>query len=109
MTDTTNGNNASGGLTNADVEAKIGKATKDMNTILMGVIIVLFVGFLALLAAISSPIIDAIEFRGSTYQDLSNQVSSQNTQIQVLQNKVDGLSQEICSFEKYRGFPCVSQ
>jgi hypothetical protein len=55
-----------------------------LNILTSGVLIVLGLGFVTLLIAVLSPIIDAWRFRTATYQDLINQVQEQNSKIDSL-------------------------
>lgn len=61
------------------------EATRRIDYLFTGVTIVLVIGFVTLLIAVISPIIDAWRFRTSTYQNLVNVVYEQN-------NKIDSLS-----------------
>jgi hypothetical protein len=66
--------------TKKDIDAYFEK----LNLLTHGVIIVLGLGFVTLLIAVLSPIIDAWRFRASTYENLVNQVTAQNNKIDAL-------------------------
>jgi len=71
------------------------KFTKDTHRILIGVIIVLFVGFASILIVGIGFIIDSYTFKGETYQNLVNQVNAQNTQISNLNTQITTLTNYI--------------
>jgi hypothetical protein len=66
--------------TKKDLDAHFEK----LNLITSGVIIILGLGFVTLLIAAISPIIDAWRFRSSTYENLVDQVNNQNSKIDIL-------------------------
>lgn len=67
------------------------EATKRIDLLLTGVVVVLFLGFASLLITAISPIIDAWRFRTSTYQSLINEVSEQSAKIEELTEEIEGL------------------
>ncbi len=75
-------------VTKEDLENKVDKATKRMDFLLTGVIVVMFLGFITLLISVLSPMIDAWRFKGSTYQNLVDKVIEQN-------NKIDDLNRTV--------------
>ena len=85
-------------LTNQSAKRIIDDANKSTNLILTGVIIVLFVGFLTMILAVVSPMIDAWRFRASSYENLVNQVSQQNAKIDLLLNKIEQIRDSSCVY-----------
>jgi hypothetical protein len=64
----------------------------NMGYLLGGVILVLMVGFITLLVAVLSPIIDANRFKTQTYQNLVDKITDQNSKIDNLTNKINEIS-----------------
>ncbi|MFZ2072800.1 MAG: hypothetical protein WAV10_03955 [Minisyncoccia bacterium] len=60
------------------------RTNKTTYLLLTGVLIVLFIGFATLFFTAIAPIIESWKFQGSTYQNLVNQINSQNTKIDFL-------------------------
>jgi hypothetical protein len=61
---------------------------KQHNLLIIGVIIVLFIGFASAFIAVGGLIVNYESDRQATYKNLENQVQAQNTQIQVLTNQI---------------------
>lgn len=73
--------------TKADVEA----AKTRNDNLMTGVVIVLFIGFISTFITGLGLIIDAWRFKAETYQNLVNQVATQNAKIDILTNKIHSL------------------
>ena len=88
--------------THADVQEAVDKATKRIDLLLTGVVIVMFVGFLTLLFTALSPIIDAWRFKASSYEELRNQIQQQNQEIKDQGSKIDVITKGL---QKYQILP----
>lgn len=76
-------------------KSEFDRITTVQHILMTGVIIVLFVGFTALMVAIVAPIIDAIRFRGDTYGDLRDKVVASNTKTDTATKEVEKINIEI--------------
>jgi hypothetical protein len=63
------------------IENKLDKFNENINKIFTAVIVVLTIGFVTLLIAVIDPIINAMVFKASTYQNLVDKIDRQNIQI----------------------------
>jgi hypothetical protein len=84
--------------TKDEVTAAVDTATKRIDLLLTGVIIVMLIGFAALLVAVAAPIIDAWRFKATTYESLRDKVESQNVKIDALSEKFQN-----CNVKKSSG------
>lgn len=84
-------NNASTPATKGDLD----KFTKDTHRILIGITVVLFVGIIGIFMTAFGFMIDAWRFKGETYENLVNQVNSQDGQITNLNTQVVNLTNYI--------------
>ncbi len=71
-------------ITHAEAE----KLKTDLTTVFWILGSVLAVGFITVLVAMLSPIIDAWRFRTTTYQNLIDKVNQTNAQVQTLTNEI---------------------
>lgn len=71
----------------------LNKKVEDLNTIMIALVIVLFIGFAAMFGTIATLIISHFDNSQSTYQELRDQVQAQNA-------KVDELTQAIQNQQK---------
>ncbi len=81
-------------LTPDEIRSWFNDQNQRFDKIMAAVIIVLGLGFVTLLIAVVSPIIDAWRFRASSYEDLRDKVVEQNA-------KVDSLTDEIRSNNQF--------
>jgi len=71
-----------------EVQGTTQKDVDRLYLLMAGVIIVLFIGFVTSFIAVGGLIVNYESERQATYQNLDNQVQSQNAQIQVLTNQL---------------------
>jgi hypothetical protein len=64
--------------------AQVESEVKNLNKTLWYVTVALAVGFIAVLVAVISPVIDAVRFRSSSYEQLNSLISAQNAKIDLL-------------------------
>lgn len=64
---------------------------KDMNFLLMAVVIVLFVGITTMFVAVWGMILDATRFKTETYQSLVSEIGNQKAQMQILSSEIQDL------------------
>ncbi len=69
------------------IDTRVGEATRRMDLLLTGVIVVLFLGFITLLVTVAGLVLDANRFKAETYQNLVNQVNASNTKLDQLTAK----------------------
>jgi len=74
--------------TKDQVTQMVDAATKRIDLLLTGVVVVLFIGFLTLLFALGAMMVDGWQYRAPTYQDLINQINAQNAKIDLLTKKI---------------------
>lgn len=71
----------------------IEKRVEQLNNLMMGGVIVLFIGFAAMFGTIATLVISHFDSSSSSYQELQAQVESQNTKIDDLTNELSRDSQ----------------
>jgi hypothetical protein len=71
----------------------IDEKLKQINWLMGGVIIVLFVSVLTMLVAVGGVLWEAITFRASTYGDLVTEVRTQRSQIETLNKAILDMQQ----------------
>lgn len=81
--------------TKEDVQAVVDGATKRIDLLLTGVVVVMFIGFLTLLATVISPIIDATRQKAASYENLQDEVQTQNAKIDDQNKKLETLTLKI--------------
>lgn len=85
---------------NEAIKAALAPIAKDMNRmslITVGVIIVLFIGLAASFITVGGMIVNYEAERQTTYEDLKDQVTTQNAKIDALTQAVDTLSSKSTS------------
>lgn len=75
----------------AATKGDLSKATQRMDYLFTAVTLALAIGFISVLIAMLSPVIDAWRFRAETYQNLVNRVSEQSAKIDILISDVNQL------------------
>lgn len=80
--------------TKEDVQEIVDKATERINLLLIGVIVVLFIGFLTLLFSLAGLMIQAWQYRTPTYQSLIDQLQQQNDEIKSLSSEIQILNKK---------------
>jgi hypothetical protein len=73
-----------------------------LQSFVYGALIVIGIAFITL-------ILQYFTATQASFDALKEQIIEQNNQIIQQGDKIDGLSQEICSFEQQRGFPCTTE
>jgi uncharacterized membrane protein YqjE len=61
---------------------------KDLNLLMAGVVIVLFIGFATMFVTVAALLISAFSDKQTSYDQLRDQVTTQNVQIQELTNQL---------------------
>ena len=79
-------------LTNSGIRKDLDSTKERFDKIMGLVITVLGLGFIALLVAVLSPIIDAWRFRTATYQTLVDKVNAQSEKIDLLIRQLESAS-----------------
>jgi len=69
--------------TGEDIE-KIKRQLKKTDLIMMGIIIVLFIGFVGVAIALGGIVVDTFRSREASYQDLVNKINEQDVKIDLL-------------------------
>lgn len=69
---------------------------KWIQDIMVGIIFVLFIGFASMFVAVGGLLIDAFQHKADSYEELSNQVRSQNAKIDSLTDEIHR-AQPICT------------
>jgi hypothetical protein len=70
-------------------QADLDQVTNRFDKIMGAVIVVIGLGFVTLLIAVLSPIIDAWRFRSATYAELVKEVQAQSSKLDLLNEKLE--------------------
>jgi hypothetical protein len=83
-------------LSHGEELEEINKKLKTTDTIMVGIIVVLFIGFTGMSVALGGMIVDAFRSREGAYQDLTNKVNSQ-------QIEIDNTNSNVTKIKSYFG------